>query len=265
MPIRLYSVRARPGRYRRLEDVGLAVRGAPLARNPTWLPAVEQFGEGLFFTLDPDALRDWGARAQDRLAKLEVGADRSLHQRRQRGENISDRAIRDQLRPEYLLAHSLAHALITEVAIDCGYPASSIRERIYIFSEAWSCRSRGRDSYLHGVCGKPGHTRRACRGRPSVCTGVGECLGKATTLLRRSSVRRSRSGDRNRRPVSSRCRSPRLPGDRRNQLRSPQSLLGSRVAGRYGGTIRHRLLSSFLNFRRKGGGVPGWARIACVD
>jgi hypothetical protein len=26
------------------EDVGLAVRGAPLARNPTWLPAVEQFG-----------------------------------------------------------------------------------------------------------------------------------------------------------------------------------------------------------------------------
>jgi hypothetical protein len=60
------------------------------------------------------------------------GADRWLQQRRQRGEKISDNAVRDQLRPEYLLAHSLAHALITEVAIDCGYPASSIRERIYI-------------------------------------------------------------------------------------------------------------------------------------
>jgi hypothetical protein len=33
-----------------------------------------------------------------------------------------------------LLAQSLAHALITEVAIDCGYPASSIHERIYISS-----------------------------------------------------------------------------------------------------------------------------------
>lgn len=116
------------------EDVGLAVRGAPLARNPTWLPAVEQFGEGLFLTLDRDALQGWRERpqVQERIAALGVGADRWLQQRRQRGENISDRAIRDQLRPEYLLAHSLAHALITEVAIDCGYPASSIRERIYI-------------------------------------------------------------------------------------------------------------------------------------
>jgi hypothetical protein len=33
------------------QDVGLAVRGAPLARNPMWLPAVEQSGEGLFLTL----------------------------------------------------------------------------------------------------------------------------------------------------------------------------------------------------------------------
>jgi hypothetical protein len=116
------------------EDVGLAVRGAPLARNPTWLPAVEQFGEGLFLTLDRDALQNWRARlqVQDRIASLRSGADRWLQQRRQRGENISERAIRDQLRPEYLFAHSLAHALITEVAIDCGYPASSIRERIYV-------------------------------------------------------------------------------------------------------------------------------------
>jgi hypothetical protein len=52
------------------EDVGLAVRGAPLARNPTWLPAVEQFGEGLFLTLDRDALQGWRARpeVQSRIA-----------------------------------------------------------------------------------------------------------------------------------------------------------------------------------------------------
>ena len=31
-----------------LEDVGLAVRGAPLGQNPDWLPAIEQFGEGIF-------------------------------------------------------------------------------------------------------------------------------------------------------------------------------------------------------------------------
>ena len=27
-----------------LEDVGLAVKGAPLGQNPDWLPAIEQFG-----------------------------------------------------------------------------------------------------------------------------------------------------------------------------------------------------------------------------
>jgi hypothetical protein len=121
-----------------LEDVGLAVRGAPLARSPKWLPTIEQFGEGLFFTLDREALKEWRGRKQveNRTGELDEGADRWLQQRRQRGENVSDRAIRDKRRPEYLLAHSLAHALITEVAIDCGYPASSIRERIYVSPEA---------------------------------------------------------------------------------------------------------------------------------
>jgi Domain of unknown function (DUF1998) len=34
-------------------------------------------------------------------------------------------------RPEYIMLHSFAHLLITSVALECGYPASSIRERIY--------------------------------------------------------------------------------------------------------------------------------------
>jgi hypothetical protein len=31
----------------------------------------------------------------------------------------------------YVLLHSLSHALITEIALDCGYPASSLKERVY--------------------------------------------------------------------------------------------------------------------------------------
>ena len=31
----------------------------------------------------------------------------------------------------YVLLHSLSHALINEVALECGYAAASIRERIY--------------------------------------------------------------------------------------------------------------------------------------
>ena len=34
----------------------------------------------------------------------------------------------------YVLLHSLSHALMTEIALDCGYPASSLKERIYSLS-----------------------------------------------------------------------------------------------------------------------------------
>ena len=33
-----------------------------------------------------------------------------------------------------MLLHSLSHALMTEIALDCGYPASSLKERIYALS-----------------------------------------------------------------------------------------------------------------------------------
>ncbi|MGB8743269.1 MAG: DUF1998 domain-containing protein [Xanthobacteraceae bacterium] len=34
----------------------------------------------------------------------------------------------------YVLLHSLSHALMSEIALDCGYPASSLKERIYSLS-----------------------------------------------------------------------------------------------------------------------------------
>ena len=33
--------------------------------------------------------------------------------------------------PRYILLHSLAHLLINELALECGYAAASLRERIY--------------------------------------------------------------------------------------------------------------------------------------
>ena len=36
----------------------------------------------------------------------------------------------------YVLLHTLSHLLIQSLAMRCGYPASSIRERIYVHSEA---------------------------------------------------------------------------------------------------------------------------------
>jgi hypothetical protein len=42
-----------------LEDIQLAVRGAPLAQDADWLPAIEQFGEGIFVHFDEAAIGEW--------------------------------------------------------------------------------------------------------------------------------------------------------------------------------------------------------------
>lgn len=117
-----------------LEDVGLAVRGAALGREPAWLPAIEQFGEGFFIRFSPDALDRWLQRPEleERAQRLRAGAGAWNRAKEARGQKGSSSASRERERPEYVMAHSLAHALMTEVAIDCGYPASSLKERVYV-------------------------------------------------------------------------------------------------------------------------------------
>jgi hypothetical protein len=118
-----------------LEDVGLAVSGAPLAQTPDWLPAVEQFGEGFFLQFAPEALAQWLSKPAvlARAGQLQAGATAWINAKRARGILVSENSFRERERPEYVMAHSLAHALMTEVAIDCGYPASALKERLYAF------------------------------------------------------------------------------------------------------------------------------------
>jgi hypothetical protein len=121
-----------------LEDVGLAVRGAALAESPSWLPAVEQFGEGIFLKFSPQALTAWLARpsVMDRARQLQAGVDAWAEAKNRRGQVVNPNSLRERERPEYIMVHSLSHALMTEVAIDCGYPASALKERVYVMPRA---------------------------------------------------------------------------------------------------------------------------------
>jgi len=110
------------------EDLASGADGvAPLARQaPTWLPCSEVRGEGIFVRLPEEALVAW---EQDFRGS---GAARALHD-----AHAAWRSRRGLPGAEgwpggrYLLLHSLAHALLRELALECGYTASSIRERIY--------------------------------------------------------------------------------------------------------------------------------------
>ncbi len=101
------------------------VERADIAVEPQWFPAVENRGEGLFVQLRSATVSAWLARpaVAERLD--------ALH-----GQH--DAWQKDRPRPRafvggpYVLLHTLAHLLIQSMAMRCGYPASSIRERIYV-------------------------------------------------------------------------------------------------------------------------------------
>ena len=74
-----------------LEDVGLAVRGAPLGDSPDWLPAIEQFGEGIFIQFSPDALSAWLGRPSvlERSRQLQAGVRKWADAKRAAGTAVS--------------------------------------------------------------------------------------------------------------------------------------------------------------------------------
>lgn len=83
-----------------------------------WLPGIELLGEGVFIRLREDAVAKWEKQVDSRYQEMES----RLNASNVRCDNFS---------PRYVLLHSLAHALIRQLSTECGYTASSIRERIY--------------------------------------------------------------------------------------------------------------------------------------
>ena len=100
------------------------VERAQIALEPQWFPAVENRGEGVFLQLRANAVKTWLGRqaVKQRLEGLAKGHDLWKDDRK------SKRAFPGG---PYVLLHTLSHLLIQSLAMRCGYPASSIRERIY--------------------------------------------------------------------------------------------------------------------------------------
>ena len=103
------------------------VEVAALAVEPSWFPAAEVRGEGILLRLDAAAVRAWEARpaVQARIDLLRAGHERWNGDR-------SRRKPRPFVGGPFILLHTLGHLLLGSLAMRCGYPASSIRERVYV-------------------------------------------------------------------------------------------------------------------------------------
>lgn len=94
-----------------------------------WLPAVEVRGEGIFLTLSEERLKAWEAMPTVSARAVEI--DRRFHEEWSQRHDDGSKPSR-HVSARFLLLHTLAHVLIRELALDCGYSSASLRERLYV-------------------------------------------------------------------------------------------------------------------------------------
>ena len=106
-------------------ELEMGVVRAALGREITWLPAVENRGEGVFIGFSKKTIAQWEAREAVGLRGRQLLSGFDAWKMDHQGTKRKFPGL------PYIMLQSLSHLLITAVALECGYPASSIRERVY--------------------------------------------------------------------------------------------------------------------------------------
>jgi hypothetical protein len=95
--------------------------------SPKWLPASEVRGEGIFLRIREEVFLAWESKPEVQQLQQEFldshKAWRKLRKLAPLAEGFP--GIR------MVLLHSLSHALMRQIVLDCGYTAASVRERLY--------------------------------------------------------------------------------------------------------------------------------------
>ena len=153
------------------------VERADISLDPSWFPAVENRGEGILLHLSAAAVRDWRERpaVRQRINDLETG-HQAWASRRKHAPPFPGGV--------YIMVHTLSHMLLQSISDRCGYPAASIRERVYVDHESERygvllyTSSPDAEGTLGGLVQQArhieGHIERALR-RASLCSNDPVC------------------------------------------------------------------------------------------
>lgn len=112
------------------------------------LPGVESYGEGILFVLDKDKLNQWELQ-EDVIERTKILRENVKYSSWQ-----YHKIIARTLTPRKVLIHTLSHLLIRELEYVCGYPASSLQERLYVSDTMHGfliSAFDGTDGYLGGL------------------------------------------------------------------------------------------------------------------
>lgn len=106
----------------------------PPPQDRSWLPAVKNYGEGIYIELSEPAIENW----------LKVNC--SCLQERFTNDIVNRMINEPMLVPpssnanwqwaaRYQLVHTLAHVLINQVVFECGYSSAALKERLFVSND----------------------------------------------------------------------------------------------------------------------------------
>jgi len=100
--------------------------------SPTWVPATDDRGEGVFLRFNEKSVSAWEQQVLNspRWQELRFSHQRNFNRRQSASAQKIDPDTRLP-QPRYWALHSLSHMLIREMAMHSGYGAASLSERIY--------------------------------------------------------------------------------------------------------------------------------------
>ncbi|MEY4904673.1 MAG: hypothetical protein RLZZ292_2488 [Bacteroidota bacterium] len=95
-------------------------------KNTWYLPAIESYGEGVFIDFDKKKIDEW--QNKNNIA-IEIRTN-AIQENYNKTKGIF-RPNR-KISPKLVMLHTFSHLIIKELEFLCGYPATSLQERLYI-------------------------------------------------------------------------------------------------------------------------------------
>jgi hypothetical protein len=114
-----------PGNFGDLDDIPRDRRATISRHPPRWVPASEVRGEGIFIQFREEAVSAWVRRTSALESTFREAHRFWRKARRIENPDAGFPGVR------HVLLHSFSHALMRQIALECGYSAASVRERIY--------------------------------------------------------------------------------------------------------------------------------------
>ncbi len=115
----------------RLISTGMA---DPIDPSQKWYPGTEHYGEGLFIRFAENEGIHLPLEEKNAQNWLNSFNNPTKYENTEFAFRIENRF--DELHPVFVWWHTFAHLLIRAISIEAGYPAPSIRERIYMSKES---------------------------------------------------------------------------------------------------------------------------------